>query len=519
MPPTAALCFNSSLVTMETTSDSAVALHSQPDTPADLTAPQGLSLPAGFETSPSSGLHAPDRPRAVGEVSETMVPETMVPSWANLPPALVRRVMVLAGVWSGVPAWNTCRAWHEHMEAQDVAECMVGGLGLQTAMCRAAQVGRHDLVTHLLQYDRQHAADLKLGMPLVAAAGHGHACIVRLLLEHHPVADGQSDYWLGHALNLAVKDGHDSVVHMILSWPRGAPAANHGDGSALVAAASSGRVSTVTWLLSWPENAPMADCRDGRALVAAAEEGHVDMVRLLLSWPTRPAHADCRRGAVLIAAASSGSLELVELLLSWHEHAPLANCSSGEALLAAAGGGHIHVVQALLSWPQHAPSANCLGGKAFIATAKEGHVDILTVLLSYPGTVSSVVFETMVTTAALHYQWPVPHGTSDLWCTSYIIARHAVHILSAYPFYLGGALAHGLRAGRVASGQGGGDLAHGLRAGRVAVTWRMGSERAGWRCPGAWAQSGQGGGDLGHGLRAGRVAVTWRMGSERAGWR
>lgn len=241
-------------------------------------------------------------------------------------------------------------------------------------------------------------AEMSYGLDL--AAGAGKDSVVKLLLTWPREGEGEggaggggmgilrADAGNGRALVSAAQGGHEGVVRMLLQWPGGhAPFADCREGEALVRAAQGGHLAVVRLLLSWPHHAPRPDCIDGQALVEAAGQGHLDVARLLLQWPGGHApRADCQNGHALCLAAREGQESMVRMLLQWPGGgAPRADCQNGQALCLAAQAGHESLARMLLQWPGgSAPRADCSNGRALIWAAERGHEGVVRMLLTWP---------------------------------------------------------------------------------------------------------------------------------------
>ena len=135
---------------------------------------------------------------------------------------------------------------------------------------------------------------------LQAAAGDGHAAVVRLLLDDPRVDPAARD---NEALRLSARRGHAVVVQLLLDDRRVDPAAL--DNQALREAAAGGHAAVVRLLLSDRRVDPAA--LDNQALRRAAAQRHAAVVRLLLGNPrVDPAALD---NQALRWAAAEGLLD------------------------------------------------------------------------------------------------------------------------------------------------------------------------------------------------------------------
>lgn len=193
--------------------------------------------------------------------------------------------------------------------------------------------------------ERQGAAWHHGMSPLHIASKHGHAAVVRALLEAGATPDLRSSEpehsgWT--ALHYAADTGHVEVMRLLID--AGADVANKAEdilgnptGTPLHAAAASGQVEAVRLLLE--RGAKHASTAGGDTpLARAAANGHHDVIRLLLD---SGAGVDGRAGktgrTALHAAAKACRIDTVKLLLDVGADPNLVG-DEGNALGAAANG-------------------------------------------------------------------------------------------------------------------------------------------------------------------------------------
>ncbi len=239
-----------------------------------------------------------------------------------------------------------------------------------TRAARASRAGNADggaaVVVDVVGVD-VHSRDSRGRTPLAAAAIHGDADIVALLLAHNGGGD----------------DDHRKVDASAPSLDGVTP---------LMWAAIGGNSSVVGLLLA--RNDVEADARDGvdrTALSYAAEAGHVDVVNQLLACSavdsSRPDNCGC---TPLMFAAACGHYDVAELLLRRYNEtgagagltADACDNEGCRALGYAAGQGHARVVRLLLARADvNADAADRRGQTALALAAAEGHLAVVKLLL------------------------------------------------------------------------------------------------------------------------------------------
>jgi ankyrin repeat protein len=125
--------------------------------------------------------------------------------------------------------------------------------------------------------------DEEEGTPLVVAAEHGHAGVVRLLLERGADVNA-SDYYNYTALNNAARQGHEEVVSILLSCGANSSRRSVTGSTALIVASFTGHLDVVRQLLQHMAGRGL-DERDDygcTALRGACSSGHVEVARSLL---------------------------------------------------------------------------------------------------------------------------------------------------------------------------------------------------------------------------------------------
>jgi serine/threonine-protein phosphatase 6 regulatory ankyrin repeat subunit B len=153
------------------------------------------------------------------------------------------------------------------------------------------------------------------GTPLVVAAEHGHAGVVRLLLKGGADVNA-SDYSDVTALQYAAEGGHEEVVPVLLSHGADINRKGFYGSTALIRASYHGHLNIVRQLLQHTAGCGLDEKDDlGRtALRWACGLGHVEVARYLLLAGTDHTIADTDGETPRQAAEPSGNSACVPLL-------------------------------------------------------------------------------------------------------------------------------------------------------------------------------------------------------------
>ncbi|KAG7381507.1 Mitogen-activated protein kinase kinase kinase mlk-1 [Phytophthora pseudosyringae] len=205
--------------------------------------------------------------------------------------------------------------------------------------------------------------------PLILASWHGHAAVVRYLLERGAAVDA-SDRGGSTAVRFAASEGRLDVLMML---------AGQGGGA----------------------NLHVADLNGWTPLLFASYGGHVDVVGYLLEHGADVDARDSGGSSSLRFAASEGRMEVVHLLVE--VGGARVNQSDGSGwtpLILASWYGHMNVVRFLLEHGAQVDVQDAGGSTALRFAAAEGRLKIAKLLVQHG---SACVNE------------PEIHGRSPLW--------------------------------------------------------------------------------------------------------
>ena len=216
-------------------------------------------------------------------------------------------------------------------------------------LCQAALSGLEHVVKALLK----HGASLKSAVtlhdltPLHLAARHGHAEVVKVLLENEANVKARDKNGLT-PLHTASEYSHAPVVNLLLDAHADCNAINNDEDTALVLACRNGSHMVVRRLLSEPE-CQIGFIRQGRwpALTVSSYFGFYRCAQLLLENHADTEIQELEIGTPLYHAALNGHLELCHLLLQ-HGANPNTLFAGNHVLSESASAGNLEIVKVLI---------------------------------------------------------------------------------------------------------------------------------------------------------------------------
>lgn len=168
----------------------------------------------------------------------------------------------------------------------------------------AAQMGYTSAVAKLCNRYRSSISPAALRHALSIAARQGHASLVSTLLEAGADPDvADSEGWT--PLRASAWGGHASTVQVLLERGAQVDASDSEGRTALRAAAWAGHEEVVRALLNAGASVDGEDRQGRTPLIAAAYMGHADIVAALLDAGAQPDHIDCEGRTALSVAVLS----------------------------------------------------------------------------------------------------------------------------------------------------------------------------------------------------------------------
>ena len=284
----------------------------------------------------------------------------------------------------------------------------------------------HDNKVHALLSDSQCLVDAK-GQggytALHVSCKYGHVDIVRTLVKHKANVNARTDRG-DTPLTLAASNGHDNVVHALLSDSQCLINAEGRNGyTALHYSCRYGHVDRVRTLVKHKADVSARTDSGYTPLMLAAINKHDNVVHVLLSDSQCLVDAKGQDGyTALHYSCIYGHVDIVRTLVK-HKANVNARIDSGDTPLILAARrrhGHDNVVYVLLSDPQCLMDAKGQDGyTALHYSCRYGHVDIVRTLVKHKANVNARTDsgDTPLTLAALNKHDNVVHALlSDSQC-------------------------------------------------------------------------------------------------------
>ena len=292
-----------------------------------------------------------------------------------------------------------------------------------TPLTLAARDG-HDDVVHALLSDSRCPVDAKGQDGYTAlhySCRYGHVDTVRTLVNHKANVNAKTDSG-DTPLTLAARDGHDNVVHALLSDYQCPVDAKGQDGyTALHYSCRYGHVDVVRTLVNNKANVNAKTDSGDTPLTLAARNKHDNVVHALLSDSQCLVDAKGQDGyTALHYSCRYGHVDIARTLVNNKANVNAKTDSGDTPLTLAARNKHDNVVHALLSDSQCLVDAKGQDGyTALHYSCRYGHVDIAKTLVNNKANVNAKTDsgDTPLTLAARHEHDNVVHALlSDSQC-------------------------------------------------------------------------------------------------------
>jgi ankyrin repeat protein len=188
-------------------------------------------------------------------------------------------------------------------------------MGSCTSLQLAARQGHERVVELLLEYGADPTAPPGEMPPLIEAAAHGRASVIRILLDRPGVDVNYRGRRNMTPLLHAAFSGHYEAVRVILEFGGEINSQNDFGVTALSFAARCGFTDVVMLLLSYGAKTDMEGGTGITALSSAVKYEHVSIVEMLLSHGANVNSTDTSGEAPLYLAVRNRQEEMVRLLL------------------------------------------------------------------------------------------------------------------------------------------------------------------------------------------------------------
>ncbi|KAF3000396.1 hypothetical protein E8E14_000454 [Neopestalotiopsis sp. 37M] len=219
--------------------------------------------------------------------------------------------------------------------------------------------------------------DVTVGAPLRWAISDGHVAIVKHLLSNKFITGKLSKK---SALPLAVSTGNETIVEALLVHVMDTEVFHHGL-TPLMMAARDGHCTIVKLLLSKNAKPNAKDKKNQTPLMYAAKHGFTDVVEVLLKHNADVSAETARTNMTsLWLAASGGHQDVIQLLLRHGADIDASGLDGDTVLMAASRRGHTETVRFLIENHVQVCAKNHDGYTALDWAESRDHTDVAELL-------------------------------------------------------------------------------------------------------------------------------------------
>lgn len=226
--------------------------------------------------------------------------------------------------------WSKTHSGHEECPESFTAVHLAAYTGLLWLLLRLLDFGP---VAHL------EARDTKGNVPLIWAARNGHSSVVELLLDRGADVAAENDEGLT-ALYWGANTGHAAIVQLLLRRGANCKPQDRVGWTPLHRAAFHGHTEVTRLLLDNGADLEARDSTKWTALIRAANVGNVEITRLLLSKSANIDVRDMEGCTPLHHAAANGHTQIVKLYLDLGSDVETKDNEDWSVLHHAAWNGH-----------------------------------------------------------------------------------------------------------------------------------------------------------------------------------